>query len=176
MKFCLIVFACLLAYKLLLNISALIRLYIYRRKYQKFLEKQNFDFSVHTASLVHLFKQASIKEYAVPYAQPAGAGYVSTGRASIYDNLSSLREDVVTSVIHSFLVAKGTFTHRIFETLSPLYWINCVIFLPRRIYEYLGIDADKLSCRVIQLLYWVLTPLLLTFRDHIYQYISALIS
>ena len=71
--------------------------------------------------------------------------------------------------------AKGTFKHRIIENFSPLFWIDCVLFLPRTVLEYMGVDGNGVITKVFQLLYWAAAPLLLVFRDKLSQYILSLI-
>lgn len=176
MAYFLILFSCVWLYKLLSNISYLIRISFYNHRYNEFLKKQDYNFSVYTASVVPLFKQAGIREYTIPYVLPAGDGFVSTGHALIFENISNTREDVVQGMLSCFSVAKGTFKHRILEAMSPLYWINCILFLPRKIYEYIGIDAGKISCKLLQLIYWILTPLLIALRADLYQYIAKFFS
>ena len=73
----------------------------------------------------------------------------------------------------SLSAAKGIFKSRIFEAFSPLYWINCILFLPRNILTYLGLDADGIMSKILQLLYWITTPLIVAFRDSIYEYIAT---
>ncbi len=175
MKYLAICFLALFAYRLTTNICALIRINHYERKYVKYLSNQNTDFSEHTDSVIQLFKAAGVSDLVIPFTQPAGFGMVAHGSTSLFANIGNLRKDTVAMMHNCFAKAKGTFKHRIVETFSPIFWINCVIFLPRNILEYLGLKGDSIFVKLFQLLYWVVTPFLVAFRDDVYQYIISLI-
>ena len=63
----------------------------------------------------------------------------------------------------------------ILECLSPLYWVQLVAFLPSKLCEYFGVSEKKFAPKIFQLLYWVLTPLLLCFRTQLYDFIVQLL-
>lgn len=61
------------------------------------------------------------------------------------------------------------------ECLSPLYWIQLLFFLPSKLCEFLGISGDKIAIKVLQIVYWVLTPLVLCFRSQLYSFVTQLL-
>ncbi|MDO5785886.1 MAG: hypothetical protein Q4P20_12575 [Eubacteriales bacterium] len=173
MKYLAICFLALFGYRLITNICALVRVIHYEKKYMKYLSSQNTDFSEHTDSVVQLFKAAGVSDLLIPFTKPAGFGMVAHGSTSLFANIGNLRNETVAMMHNCFSKAKGTFRHRIVETFSPLFWINCVIFLPRRILEYLGIKGDSILVKLFQLVYWIVTPFLVAFRDEVYQHVIS---
>lgn len=174
MKYLVICFACLFAYRLISNVSALIRINYYDKEYTMYLSHPERNFGEYTTALVQLFKSAGMKDRQIPFVQPMGYGQLLQGHTSLFSNIDNRREDVVANMLKCFAEARGTFKHRIWETFSPLFWINCLLFLPRTILSYLGVKADSLIVKLFQLLYWFATPFLVAFREQIYQYILSL--
>lgn len=173
MKNLLILFLCIFSYKLVHNLSCLIRVRYYDKKYSWYLSDSSVRFSENTDAIVYLFKSAGIADRLIPFTQPSGYGYLAQGNASLFQNIGNLREDTVIMMFECFSQAKGTFRHRIVEAFSPIYWIDCVIYLPRKIFEYLGLKEDSIVSKIFQLLYWIATPFLILFRDNFYQYILS---
>jgi len=170
------VFAVILLYKLLSNFSRMIMTKFYQSKYKRYISSRNFDFTVYTYSIKKLFDHAGVAEGSVPYTQPTGYRHLVSGHAHLFDNMGVINVDVIAMMNSCFSKAYGTYRSRIFECLSPLYWIECIIFLPQKILTYLGVKADGLLVKLIQIFYWIITPLTLAFRADIYSYITELIS
>lgn len=100
---------------------------------------------------------------------------VASYNASITDNLSSKRADIVAGALEMFDKTVGVFRMRFLESISPLFWIEFFIFLPRRIVNYLGGEPDRIPVKLLQLIYWVAAPLLIAFRTEFYEFIITLI-
>lgn len=175
MKYLVICFACIFVYRLATNISAFIRISYYDKEYTMYLSHPERDFTKNTTAVVHLFKKSGMTDLRIPYVQPMGYGQILQGHTSFFSNIDNRREDVVANMIKCFSEAKGTFKYRILENFSPLFWIERVLFLPRTILEYLGVDGNSLIVKLFQLLYWIITPFLIFFRGNIYQHIISLI-
>lgn len=176
MKYLAICFLCIFTYRLATNISNLIRINVYRKKYNQYLANQDPDFAENIIPIVHLFKIAGLSDITIPCVRPVGYGKLFEGHASLYKNLNVIQDDIVPGVLLCFSEAVGVFKHRIRETFSPLFWIQCVIFLPQKALAYVGVNGDSVIVKIMQLLYWLATPCLLIFRDNISQYILSLLS
>lgn len=61
------------------------------------------------------------------------------------------------------------------ECFSPLYWIQLLFFLPSKLCEFLGISGDRIAIKILQIIYWILTPLILCFRSQLYDLIIQLL-
>ena len=176
MKYLIIGFVCIFAYRLITNISAFIRVKYYDNEYTMYLSHPERPFAENTSAVVQLFKAAGMKDRQIPFVQPVGYGQILQGHTSLFSNIENRREDVVANMMQCFSEARGTFKHRIIETFSPLFWINQILFLPRTILEFLGIKPESIIVKLFQLVYWLTTPLLVVFRDNICQYILSLIN
>ena len=175
MKYFWICFGSLVAYRILTNVSALARLNYHSNEYDKFLKNPDIGFKENTAALVDLFKKANVSDHMIPYVQPMGYCQLLQGQASLFCNMDNLREEVVANMLDCFAEARGTFKHRILESFSPLFWVDQVLFLPRAALSYLGVSGDSVIVKLIQLAYWLITPILLIFRDNLYHYVLSLL-
>lgn len=140
----------------------------------KYITERKTNFSIYTASVVKLFRQAKVKESYVADVDYVGFGQVKTCQASVFENMAILREDVVSSMLNSFAKAEGTYRMNLLECFSPIYWIQVIVFLPQKIFEYIGISEEKVISRVLQVVYWALTPALILFRSELYEFIISL--
>ena len=126
-------------------------------KYEDHARNQNdWYIAENRQRIVELFKKANIRDTKLPYASPIGYGYMQTGKASVFDNIQSLKTNVVEIVYSKFREAKGTFRSRIFQSFNPIFWIESVIYLPKAILNYLGMTGDSLFIRIIQVLWWII--------------------
>lgn len=176
MRFILVGFACAFLYRVSVNACALVRLRYYENKYSEYRSCKNLDFIEMSVLAVPLFRAAGLADSKVPCVQPVGYGKVFEGCVSVFENLCADRPEISTRVLEYFPKARGVFKHRLFQSFSPLFWIDCVIFLPRSIFQYLGMSGDSIVSKLFQLLYWLVAPALLIFRDEINQYIISLFS
>jgi len=53
--------------------------------------------------------------------------------------------------------AIGFCRDRLLETFNPAYWIEAVIYLPRKMLAYVGLSPESLAARILQVIYWVLS-------------------
>lgn len=175
MKWFLIAFCTILAYRTVFCISGYARAVYYEKKYNAYLTGKGGVFTLYAAPARKLFKQAKISTPIVPYCEPVGYGKVMTTRVYVFDNMANKRQDVVCHMMNSFTQAKGYFRMSMLECLSPLYWIQLLFFLPSKLCEFLGISGDKIAIKVLQIVYWVLTPLVLCFRSQLYGFVTQLL-
>lgn len=161
------------AYRLASNISAFIRVNHYRDKYLEYLKNPESGFREYTSAVVRLFNQADVPDILVPFVQPLGYGQVLQANTTLFANVDSRDEKVIANMQRCFQEARGVFKMRIFQCFSPLFWIECLIFLPRNLLGYLGLSNDSIVSKLSQVLYWFLVPLLAIFRDELHQYILS---
>lgn len=75
----------------------------------------------------------------------------------------------------SFLETHGCCRYEFLQNFNPFYWINLIIFLPQNIIRYLGFKTSKKSIKIINFIYWILTPLFTIYNDEITTYIKETI-
>ena len=174
MKYLVLFFSMILVYKLANNMSLLVRTNYYSKKYDMYIRDIKNGFTQYVPMTTKLFKAADLQECTFTVVEPVGYGKIQTATVSHFINLANRREDVVGATIRCFDQSKAIFKARLIEAFSPLYWIRAVLFFPKQLFTYLGVSADSVFVKVTQVIYWVATPLLIAFRDSIYQYIISL--
>ena len=151
------IFLAIASLKFLLNLSKYLQCKHYLKKYHHFVteDKTGWGFTESKPQIVKLFKGAGIQDSIIPHAEPVGWGHISTGHASVFSNMTRLRQDVVSLVLDMFHQAIGVYRARMIETFNPLYWVEFIINLPREILIYLGVSAGSVIVKISQLVYWI---------------------
>lgn len=170
-----IVLAVILGYRFLFCLSGLLRTMYYERLYMDYLAGKHGEFASCTAPVKKLFKQAGVTDATVAHVEYVGFDKIRTGNARVTENLAVKREDVATHVLGMFAKAKGTFRMNLLECVSPLYWVQLILFLPVKLCGYLGVDETRAIPKLLQVLYWVSAPLLLIFRTQLYEAVLQLL-
>ena len=91
MKWFLIAFCTILAYRTVFCISGYARAVYYEKKYNAYLTGKGEVFTLYAAPARKLFKQAKISTPIVPYCEPVGYGKVMTTRVYVFDNMANGR-------------------------------------------------------------------------------------
>ena len=61
-----------------------------------------------------------------------------------------------TGIQNYILQAAGEYKHRAWRCFNPVYWIKCVLFLPKNIIKYFGGDSESLFAKIINGIYWLI--------------------
>lgn len=77
------------------------------------------------------------------YMKPLGLGYTKEQSVSALDNLLFLNSEIMGSSIEIMKRAKGYYKVQALKSFNPLFWIEFIIFLPKELIKYLGIDDEK---------------------------------
>lgn len=149
-----------------LNLWAIKR---YRNQYVDYLNalsvdenwQQSFDkLNESQTEIVRLFEQADLAPQIISVVEPMGWGYIGTGHVRAWNYLTNSRHDIIASNQKSFHEAIGYFRARRNETFNPAYWIKCLVFWPRNLLAYLGLDKDSLLVNILQILVWLIKVIL----------------
>ncbi|WP_432353895.1 hypothetical protein [Anaerotruncus rubiinfantis] len=166
-------FVIIFCYKIASNASYLFAAKRYRKIYHDYLSGKGGDIVEHVPSIEKLMSKANVEDKSIPAAQPIGYMQVATYTASVITNISSLRADIACGVDNILLKTIGTFKMRLLESFSPVYWLDTIIFLPREIFKYFGADSNSIGGKVLQLLWWILAPIAIIFRENLIQFILS---
>ena len=170
--------------KLLINSSKYYQCKHYLNTYIEWLAKPNWELSEYKSRVIKLFEDAGLKDSTVQFATPLGFSQVATGNAWVFDQFPSYREEFVGKTRNYFHQAIGVYRSRALEVFNPLYWIELIIFLPKHIFNYVGVSLEGIIIKIAQLIYWLIcimvsmmytlyTPEInMFFRDWINQLIS----
>ncbi|KEI75922.1 hypothetical protein [Clostridium botulinum] len=161
----LIAFIFLFLYKLVSNISYFFRIKHLYEGYSSYIKGENSNFTTNKKEIINLFKKAGIKDSYIPASAPLGFNQIATYKASIFTNILTLTNETIFAVSGMFNEAIGIFRYKIFETFNPLYWIDLIIFLPKNMFEYLGVGSEKVLVKIFQIIWWIVSPLAILFRE-----------
>lgn len=154
------VFICILGYKILKNVVNFRRI---KKLYSYFLtittDKVDGRIYETKAEVISLFKLAGIKDGFIPVVQPAGYNFVAEMKLSLFNSYPSKKEIFYPHYLRMFDFAFGVFKYRIFEAINPIFWIDTVVFAPKAILNYLGMEPETRSFKLLNLIltgfYWL---------------------
>ena len=117
----------------------------YYKKYDQYVknDQDNWYIRENRQNIAELFKKAEIKDSQIPYADAIGLGMVNSGHFSVFENLYLLRGDVMNIINGYFKESINVFRKKIINTFNPIYWIDFVIYLPKKVLKYLNIGSEK---------------------------------
>ena len=171
--------ACIVLYKLVRNVISLLKIHYYKKQYIDFLARRENHIEQYAIQTVQLFKQAGIKDASIPISQPIGFGQVANFNASIFANFPSNKLAFASSSLDMFENAIGVFRARIIECFNPIYWIEQIIFLPKHILLYIGLNSEnvafKISNVLLTFIWWLLGVSFSIFRTDFLNYIIKLL-
>lgn len=142
-------------YKGLSNFIFLKQINTIETEFLKYLASEKNDAALHS----HLFKKLAIRagtsEKYLPIVQPLGFGQISSSQVRIIDHFPSNRYDMVSGIEYIILNCKSTFYSRMIEALSPIYWIELIIFMPQKLIEYLNFNESVTFNRFLNIVWWI---------------------
>ncbi len=161
MKTLLLIFTAILLIKLVVNITKYFQCKNYLNKYLNRLEHPKWDMAEHKSRIIKLLKEANVSDSCRGDVKPLGFGMVQTTKISVFNEFSnSEEEDLVHRMVSKFYEAIGVYKSRYLETFNPIYWIEFIINFPKKVLEYLGIASESIIIRIIQVIYWIIGPII----------------
>lgn len=171
----LIIILIIALYKFLTNFIKYKKLIRYQTEYIDFLTNKSVNPSLHKNEIIQLLKDADVQDVSITISQPSGYGMISTQNASAMTNYPSLIQPLVKGMMKLFDNGIGEYRKRYMEALSPLYWIDLIVFSPKYLLEYIKIDKEKYSYKVLNLvltfIYWVFILLFTLYKNRIIDFI-----
>lgn len=167
------IFVLIFSYKLICNIINLIKITYYLSLYNDYINNNSTKIFQHKNHVINLLKIANVNNLSYPITQYTSSEFASNGYTSIFTIFPTKIRKFIAPTISSFENAIGTFKGRILECFSPIYWINCVIFLPRNILSYLNISAESIIIKILQLFYWIIGIFITLFSTDISNFIKS---
>lgn len=146
--------------KILINLSRYIQCRLYLTSYLHYIKKPSWGFVEQTPQIIRLFINAGIEDAIVSSVEWIGFGYFQTSKPSVFNNISVTRNDIVNLALKMFHRSIGIYKSRLIETINPIYWIELIIFLPKKISNYLGVSPESIVIKIAQLLYWIIATII----------------
>ena len=173
-----IIFCVIITYKALSNFIKYKRCKKLSDMHVLWLSGNCDNFIEYRGEILQLFKSANIQDSLFPTSSLIGYGQIASGTASVFANFPSMNKSVVGYVITCFDEAIGTYRRRCFESFNPLYWIETILFFPRHLLTYLGVDSEKFLFKSLNILltfiWWILGVVFMFFRPYLYTFIASL--
>lgn len=151
--------------KLVLNLFRLKRLQSLYGEYKNYLNshregKVTYGFYEKKREIIELLKQAGVKSSTMIKMSPLYPGYASKNVVDLFENMAVYDDEVCNLMIAAFNEAIGVYKKRLIDSINPLFWIECIVFLPQHIYAYLTTDsvAEKniWLVHLLNFIYWLL--------------------
>jgi len=155
-----IIILCILGLKIIINIYNMILCNYYLEKYYQWLfRNRNLHLVQNKQKVKHLILNANVKDIYASYVEPAGYGQLYTAQISTLNNFPCNREDIARYTVVMFNDAIGTYKRRAIETINPLYWIQLIIYLPKKLLIYFGYEKDNFFVKFIQFFWWIISSI-----------------
>ncbi len=168
-----IVLICIFLYKLISSLIDFININRYYSMYEKYILKGEDNIFHYKSAVISLMKKASIKDIEVPVSQKTGYGMIANFKASLFQNFPDNTNLFFEETYRILQDAKGIYKRKFFETFSPKYWIDCIIFLPKNILSYLNISPESIFTKIFQIVYWILCFIWAIFQTEIINFIKS---
>lgn len=162
--------------RLLINLYYFFRIKKLYVIYINYWAKNSYKATQYKTEIIEIFKKAGIKDSRIGYSQPIGFGQLQTGTASVINNMFVNRNDILIAMNDYFNDAIGIFRKRIFQNFNIVYWIECILFLPRTIFEYLGLAQSNKIIKIFQVLYWIFSVVYAIYGETINKFIQDFLS
>lgn len=162
--------------RLIMNIYYFMHTLDLFEKYKQYISNEFNNAIQYKSEILSIFKKADIQDSYINAIDPIGFGYMQTGRLSVFENMFIDRVDVAKIIINDFEIAIGTYRSRIMQNFNPIFWIECLIFLPKKITNYLGFNSNTLVTRIFQLIYWILSTFYAIYNEQINEFIQDFLS
>lgn len=149
----------ILCIKIIINLTKYFQCKYYLDSYFLWVKGELKGWSLTEAKqkVKELLQGAGVEDCHLPFVEPVGFNMINTSSFLVLDNFPNSRNDVFQITITFFHDAIGVYRRRIFETFNPLFWLEFFVFLPKKLSSYLGINSEKISVKIFQVLYWLVS-------------------
>lgn len=163
----------LVVYNVIINTWRLRRVAKIRDMFDDWIEKKSYHYIEYSEEALELFEKAGLKDGNVSVTQLVGYNRVSYSQVSVFQNATVMEPNIIAAMSQFFLQSIGVFRRRRRDSLNPICWIETFIFMPRYITSYLGLKKSTIT-KILQILWWIIAPLAIAFRDKIFEFFSSL--
>lgn len=172
-------FCVLIVAKIAINLSKFVKCKSLLRKYRKYLQKADFEIYKEKSKFLRLLKDAGVEDAKITRFKAAGYGQIQATTPSVQKHFGYRDSGFASATVEMFHEAIGFYRDRLLETFNPVYWIEAILYLPRKILAYLGLSTESLATRILQLIYWLLSAVgavsYAVYKDEIDQLVRGLI-
>lgn len=135
------------------------------------------EFPQHKGEIKKLLLGANVPDSCIPTSQAIGFGQIANANASVYLNFPSKLAGIAVALADKFDEAIGTYRSRFLESFNPLYWIETILFLPKNLLRYIGLDSEKVTFKLCNILltfiWWLFCAMFVFFRPYLQEFILS---
>ncbi|UVI32064.1 hypothetical protein [Paenibacillus spongiae] len=155
------IFVIVVISRLILNLFRLNKTKMYLREYMNWLNsgEARIDLMEHQHMVTTLVNKAGKGDIRVPVSQAMGYGQIANFKADPFAAFPNRLESVAHITIQTLKSCIGIYRFRCFESFNPIYWLGLIVFLPRSILLYLGVESKSIVTKVFNLLWWAGTTI-----------------
>lgn len=164
--------ACLL-YKLICSLIDFCKIIYYKKLYYAYLSNKDAKIFQYKTSCINLFKILNVSDSKIPITQKTGYGQLANFTTSLFENFPDNTTLFAPETRRIFQDAIGICRSHIFECFSLKYWINCILFLPKKILTYLNIPTESIFIKIFQVIYWLIGLVVTIFSTDISNFIKS---
>lgn len=103
--------------------------------------------------------KTGIDEPSKSYMEPLGLGHAQKKSIRVLDNLLFTNPEIMGIGRTIVTRAMGYYKNQALKSINPLFWIEFIVFLPKELIRYFGIDDNaklgSIVAKVLQLIYWI---------------------
>ena len=151
----------IIALKFLLNLQHWLRIKQLKEYFLEFICGKRNDMNRYRNEVISLFKKAYVPDVYTPVVDSVGLGLLASGNVSLFTMFPSKRAAFIAEYLNMF------------DAINPLYWVETVVFLPKTILRYIGLDSDKTAfklCNVLlSFIWWALCLCAVFFKPQLKQ-------
>lgn len=171
----LIMFLVVVVIKFSLNFHNFLRIKQLSNYHLEFLEGKRPNFTEYRQEVIELFRKAHVKNAYIPVSEPTGYGQIVNMNVDVFSMFPSEFSIISAPAIKMFSEAQGVFRKNMFDSINPIFWIEFLIFLPKNLLIYLGLNQKKALFKTFNLiftfLWWFFCTLVTFFQAEIKQFI-----
>ncbi len=138
-------------YKFVSNFIYMKQIQKYRTLHEKWLQKRDEKFYIYRNSIINLFNKAHLQKTTVPVSQTQG-NYQKRFKLDPYVNFPSNITAVVKIHLALYDLAESVFYSRLKDAISPLYWIDLILFAPKKLLAHLNLNNEKNTTKLLNIL------------------------
>ena len=151
----------IIALKFLLNLQHWLRIKRLKEYFLEFICGKRNDMNRYRNEVISLFKKAYVPDVYTPVVDSVGLGLLASGNVSLFTMFPSKRAAFIAEYLNMF------------DAINPLFWVETVVFLPKTILRYIGLDSDKTAfklCNVLlSFIWWALCLCAVFFKPQLKQ-------
>lgn len=149
----------ILSLKIIINFVNWMQLKYYKSEYLLFLGGKNNSQKLTESKqkFRSLIENANVDDSHIPYTEWTGYGHYATINASVLRNFPHNDAQIASLTISKIDEAIGVYKSRVFNTINPLYWIQLIIYLPRRVLFNLGYKKNNFFVKLLQCIWWIVS-------------------